>query len=108
EDKTARVWDRKTLQPIGEPLLHDAVVNCARFSPDNQRVVTSAANHVVRVWDVRTSAPLTDPLESDRAVAGVWFARDGQSVITSGGWAFPSFAIQGNAPEWLPELAEAM
>src|SRR5262249_30065123 len=61
EDTTVRLWDRATLQRIGELLLHDGEVNCARFSPDNKRLVTSTANHVVRIWDVRTGAPLSDP-----------------------------------------------
>ena len=42
-DKTARVWDAATGQPIGEPLKgHDDAVSSAAFSPDGTRIVTAS------------------------------------------------------------------
>ena len=42
-DKTARVWDAATGQPIGEPLKgHDNAVSSAAFSPDGTRIVTAS------------------------------------------------------------------
>ena len=112
-DKTARLWDRKSRASIGNPFLHDAPVNCARFSPDGQRMVTSTAKiHTFRVWDVHTGVPLTDTLELGDPVASVFFSAEGSSVIVDTGtdikWAFPLRIVRGAVPEWLPRLAEAV
>src|SRR5206468_6202816 len=72
-DKTARVWDRAARTSVGEPLIHDALVNCARFSPDGQRVVTSTVNRTFRVWDAQSGLPLSDTLQSETPVASVSF-----------------------------------
>ncbi len=52
EDKTARVWDAVTGEPIGEPMKHDGAVYSASFSPDGQRVVTASDDNTARLWDV--------------------------------------------------------
>ena len=42
-DKTARIWDAATGQPIGEPLKgHEDAVYSAAFSPDGKRIVTAS------------------------------------------------------------------
>jgi len=114
-DKTARIWDRKLRTTVGEPLMHEAPVNCAHFSPDSQRVVTSASTgkiHSFRVWDVPTGAALTDTLVLGVPIVSVFFSSDNSSVIidtgTDGKWAFPVRTVNGLVPEWLPRLGEAV
>jgi len=51
-DRTARVWDAQTGQPLSESLLHGGPVMSARFSPDGRRIVTASFNKKARVWDV--------------------------------------------------------
>ena len=104
----ARVCHRRSRKPVSAPLQHDAAVNCARFSPDGLRLVTSTASGTVHVWDVRTGAPLIDRIQSEFSVASVWFNRDGSTLLTDAGWEWPVEIIQGKAPTWLPDLAEAV
>ena len=60
DDKTARIWDVKTGQPVGKPLRHEARVNAASFSPDGARIVTACDDKTARIWDVE--ADLETPL----------------------------------------------
>jgi len=112
-DKSARLWDARTLRAIGEPLVHDAPVNCVRFSPDGLRVVTSTAQPTqVRIWDVRTTQPLTGWIHSGAPVSAVRFSADGNWIISrtdeSAGWKIEIHRSSPVAPQWLPELAEGI
>ncbi len=40
DDKSARIWDLASGQPLGKPMLHDGEVHSAQFSPDGTRVIT--------------------------------------------------------------------
>jgi WD40 repeat protein len=82
EDKTARVWDAYTGQPVIEPLRHEDDVSSAQFSPDGQRVVTASKDNTARVWDVRTAQHLTEPLLGEDAVSSAQFSSDGLRVVT--------------------------
>ena len=53
-DKTARIWDSGTGEPVGEPLRHDGWVTTAAFSPDGRYVVTASYDKTARIWDVGT------------------------------------------------------
>ena len=95
--------------------MHDATVNCVRFSPDSLRVVTSTAKPTrVRIWDVETGAPLSDWIMPDDPVAAVRFPADGCWIITwdgrdgRNGWKWPIHPVTAPAPVWLPELAEGI
>ena len=63
DDKTVRVWDADTGQPIGEPLTgHTDAVCSVAFSPDGRRIVTGSGDETVRVWDADTGHPVGEPL----------------------------------------------
>ena len=50
-DRTARVWDARTGQPLSEPMRHSGAVYMARFSPaDSSLIVTASFDHTARIW----------------------------------------------------------
>ena len=56
-DKTARMWDAATGEPIGKPMQHDDWIYSAAFSPDGARVVTASKDKTARMWIAPPIAP---------------------------------------------------
>jgi WD40 repeat protein/serine/threonine protein kinase len=80
-DRTARIWDAITGQPVCPPLTHRDFVSSAAFSPDSRRLVTSAGR-TVRVWDAATGQPITIPLTHRNIVYSAAFSPDGRRLVT--------------------------
>ncbi len=107
-DRTARLWDRRTGKPVSDPLMHDATVNCAQFSPDGATLATSTSSRKIRLWDTRTGQPITDWITSQSPVARVALSADGHYVVTAAGEAWSVYAEMEKPPSWLPALAESV
>ncbi len=50
DDRTARVWDAATRQPVGPSMLHDDPVDDISFDPQ-AKVVATAAGKQIHFWD---------------------------------------------------------
>ncbi|CAG7849595.1 SubName: Full=Uncharacterized protein {ECO:0000313/EMBL:CCA76115.1} [Serendipita indica DSM 11827] len=88
-DKTLRLWDVDTGQPVGEPLRgHGDWVRAVGFSPDGSRIVSGSSDKTLRLWDVDTGQPVGEPLrDGSRIVSGssdktlrLWDVDTGQPV----------------------------
>jgi WD40 repeat protein len=82
-DRTARVWDAQSGQPLTVPMRHDSDVNSAQFSPDGKRIVTASKDNTTRVWDAQTGTPLTVPMKHDGWVSSAQFSPDGKRIVTA-------------------------
>jgi hypothetical protein len=93
-DGTARIWDARTGEPLGEPLQHQGTVFAAAFDPKGERVVTASWDTTARIWDARTGEPLGKPLQHQGAVYVAAFDPTGERVVTADGrtariWSAP-------------------
>jgi WD40 repeat protein len=61
-DKTARLWDAATGQPLGQTLSHRGAVRGVAFSPDGKTVLTGNDDNTARLWVVAMGRPLSQPL----------------------------------------------
>ena len=86
-DKTARIWDAATGEPIGEPATgHQDKVTRAAFSPDGQRIVTTSEDGTARIWDAVSGKPIGEPITSQTGkIMDADFSPDGQLILTASG-----------------------
>jgi WD40 repeat protein len=79
----ALVWDARTGQRLGVPLVHTARIRSARFSPDSSRVLTASDDKTAQLWDARTGRKIGEPLRHDGPVASAEFSRTGRWIVTA-------------------------
>ena len=82
-DRTARLWDAMSGQPIGEPFVHPAQVTSVAYSPDGKTILTGSGKQA-RLWNVDTAKPVGAPLDHQEAVTSVAFSPTGRTFAVAG------------------------
>jgi WD40 repeat protein len=61
-DRTARIWDSRTGQPLTELRPYDQLGSTTGFSPDGRSVLTASKDNTTRVWDADTGQLMAPPI----------------------------------------------
>ncbi|MCW5550698.1 MAG: protein kinase [Verrucomicrobiae bacterium] len=110
-DYSARVWEARSGTPVSEPLWHAAAIVAAEFSPDGRFVLTASDDRTARLWDAATGLPI-HAFRHNQRLSSAHFSPDGGRILT-----VPLdrtcqigeiVRVPRPAPEWLPDLAEAV
>jgi len=82
QDRTARVWNANTLEPICVCSGHTNDVNWVDFAPDGRSLATASDDHSVKVWDAATGKELFTLSGHKAAVVAVRFSPMGDVLVS--------------------------
>ena len=75
-DRTVRLWDARTLQPLAT-LPHASIVYAVAFSPDGRRLGAGCEDNTIRLWDVATRQEVAELRGHTAYIHALAFAPDG-------------------------------
>jgi len=87
DDKTARIWNARTGEPLGKPLQLGNQVQAVAFDFTGERIATASGEETAQqIWDARTEGPIGEPLKDAIATYAAFDAK-GDQVVTGSGLA---------------------
>ena len=63
KDKTARLWDARTGQPVGNPMQHGSDVFALAFDPKGELLATGSGDNTARLWNAHTGQLVGAPMK---------------------------------------------
>ncbi len=99
-DGLARLWNAKSGQSVGPPLVHQGTVFGVDVSPDGSRIISGSADGTAQLWDAATGARVGRTMRHDHRVLAVAFSPDGETVLTG--------SHDTTARLWSAETGEAL
>ena len=84
--ETLRLWDLKTGQAIGEPMVHDATIYGATFNKDGSRILSWGVEGPMRQWDSRSAMQLGPAMHQFNLVKGAKYNKDESLILSHSSW----------------------
>jgi WD40 repeat protein len=83
-DKTLRLWDAQTGEPIGQLLQgYKDDISSFAFSPDGKRIVIGGGGGTLQLWDIQTRQPIGQLLQGHTSyITSVAFNSDGTRIVS--------------------------
>lgn len=81
-DKTIRLWDWVTGEPIATLSGHTQSIKALAFSPDGTMLISASQDKTLRLWDVQQQKCIQTCVAHSQSVTGVDYHPDGHSIAS--------------------------
>ncbi len=109
-----RVWETASGRLMSGPMRHPGRIWTVKWSPDGQFLATICTDGNARLWHAASGHLAAEPFAHDKEVRRVQFSPDMRRLLTAAFdgqikiWDLSMLVPPVPAPDWLPELAEAL
>jgi WD40 repeat protein/serine/threonine protein kinase len=83
EDRTVRLWNGHTGEPIGEPLIHSDAPLKISFSSDGRRLASACIDGTIRIWSVPQGKLVLGPLRHSGICWVAAFSPDNRWLLSA-------------------------
>jgi WD40 repeat protein len=84
-DRTLRLWEATTGQPVGKPLQgHRSALKAVAFSPDGRHIFSVSVDNTVLIWTTAKGRLVTTAIQGrDDSLRAVAFSPDRHRIVTA-------------------------